>query len=457
VPAQRVITIDDDRNEGASVAIHAKSADKALRLHRRALRLEREHRLDEALACQIEATSMAPRMSLMHRELGRFLMRRGEFRPGLTAFERHSRLKGRVPGVPRLPVARWNGLPLPRGRILLVADQGAGDMVQFARYIPLVSKRCREVVLAAPPELAELLGSAKGVTKVITRYEDIGHVDAYCILSSLPFVLGTTLETIPANAPYLTVDRARVAAWRAKLDSRTAPGLPRVGIAWAGDPAHPDDRWRSTRLAAWDSVLDVRGVSFISLQKWMPTRDRGFAAASRLIELTDGRDDFADTAALIQALDLIVSVDTSIAHIAGALAKPAWVLLARLPDWRWLLNREDSPWYPTLRLFRQDTPDRWDGPFRRIAARMRADFATHSTIETADQLKYSRGGRRTRSPVSALSPRHPSRRAQRRLPMAAAKKATGKKVQRGKRASSTRDLRATKVVTGGVKRKGTSS
>lgn len=402
---------------------------------------------------------MAPRMSLLRRELGRFLMRRGEFRSGLTEFERHWRLKGRVPGVPRLPVARWNGMPLTRGRILLVADQGAGDTVQFARYIPLVASRCSEVVLAAPPETAELLASAKGVTRVVTRYEDIGRVDAFCILSSLPFLLGTTLETIPATVPYLTVDRSRVAAWKATLDSRTPPGLPRVGIAWAGDPSHPGDRWRSTRLAAWQSLLDVPGVSFISLQKWVPKQDRGSVATSGVFDLTDGRDDFADTAALIQALDLVVSVDTSIAHIAGALAKPAWVLLARVPDWRWLLDRDDSPWYPTLRLFRQDVPDRWDDPLQRIAASLRADLAAHSAIENADHLKYIRRHSRSRSLVSAFSPRHPSRHAQRRLPMAAAKKATGKKVQRGKKreGSAVRDLRATKVVTGGVKRKGTSS
>jgi len=272
-------------------------------------------------------------------------------------------------------------MPLPRGRVLLVADQGAGDTVQFARYIPLVAERCREVVLAAPPELAELLGSASGVTKVVTRYEAIGRVDAFCILSSLPLLLGTTLETIPAVVPYLKVDPSRVAAWKATLDSRAPRGRPRVGIAWAGDPAHPGDRWRSMRLAAWQSLLDVPNVSFISLQKFAPKRDRESVAASGVIDLTDGRDDFADTAALVQALDLIVSVDTSIAHIAGALAKPAWVLLSRLPDWRWLLDREDSPWYPTLRLFRQDVADRWDGPLRRIATRLRAD-TSRSELKT---------------------------------------------------------------------------
>jgi hypothetical protein len=366
--------------EGGRVAIRGQSggssASRALRLHRRALRLERGHQLDEALACQLEATSAAPKMPLMHVELGRFLMRRGEFRPGLLEFERHWRLKGRVNGVPRLPVSPWNGMRLPRGRILLVADQGAGDTIQFARYIPLVAERCREVVLAAPPELADLLRSAEGVPRVVTRYQDAGSIDVFCILSSLPLLLGTTLETIPRTVPYLTVDSARGAAWKARLDARTPPGMPRVGIAWAGNPAHPGDRWRSTRLAAWQPLLDVPGVSFISLQKRVPARDRGFVAStSRVIDLTDGRDDFADTAALVQAVDLVVSVDTSIAHIAGALAKRAWILLARLPDWRWLLDREDSPWYPTLELFRQDAPDRWDGPLQRVATRLRADPA----------------------------------------------------------------------------------
>lgn len=438
------------------MATRGQSTHRALQLHRRALRLESSHQLKEALACQLEATAAAPRMPSMHLELGRFLMRRGEFRPGLTAFERYWQLKGRVNGVPRLPVSRWNGLRLPRGRILVVADQGAGDTVQFARYIPQVAERCREVVLAAPPELAELLGSARGVTKVVTRYEDVGRVDAFCILSSLPFLLGTTLETIPTHVPYLTVDRARVAAWKTRLDSRTPPGLPRVGLAWAGDPTHPGDRWRSTRLAAWQSLLDVRGVSVISLQKWVPQRDRGFLSASRVIDVTDGRDDFADTAALVQALDLIVSVDTSLAHIAGALAKPAWVLLARVPDWRWLLDREDSPWYPTLRLFRQDVADRWDAPLQRIAATLRIA----QQIDGFEPVQVLSRRSSDRSLVSALSPRHQSRRAQKRLPMAT-KKATGKKkVQRSKReGAAARDLRANKdnAITGGVKRKGTTT
>jgi hypothetical protein len=348
---------------------------RALRLHRRALRLERAHRLDEALACQLAAMSAAPRMPLMHLELGRLLMRRGEFRPGLTEFERHWRLKGRVNGVPRLPISPWNGMSLPRGRVLLVADQGAGDSIQFARYIRVVAERCREVVLAAPPELADLLGTASGVTRVVTRYEDAGSVDAFCVLSSLPFLLGTTLETIPGIVPYLTVDPARGEAWKARLDAQTPRGLPRVGIAWDGNPAHPGDRWRSTRLAAWRSLLDVPGVSFISLQNRASRQDRASVAAGRrLIDFADGRDDFAETAALVQAVDLVVSVDTSIAHIAGALAKPAWVLLARLPDWRWLLHRDDSPWYPTLRLFRQDASARWDGVFQRTTERLRAEL-----------------------------------------------------------------------------------
>jgi len=349
---------------------------RALSLHRRALRLERGRKLDDALTCQRQAVGAAPRMSLMHLELGRLLLRRGDFRAGLSEFETHWRLKGRFNGLPRFHIPLWDGTPLRRGRILLIADQGAGDAIQFVRYVPMVARLCNEVVLASPPALASLFARAKGVTRIVTRYEDARSNDVFCPLSRLPFVLGTTLETVPADVPYLAVESKTRAGWKARLDSKIPAGTLRVGIASAGNPTHPQDGRRSTRFAEWRPVLDAPGIGLVSLQKAIPARDRRhFASEDRVIGLGTALSDFADTAALVQNLDLVISVDTGVAHLAGALGRPVWLLLPWVPDWRWLLDRDDSPWYPTMRLFRQDEPECWQGVMRRIAAALTA-FST---------------------------------------------------------------------------------
>ena len=316
---------------------------------------------------------MAPRTPLMHLELGRLLLRRGQFTSGLNAFDTYWRLKGRFNGLPRFSIPQWDGRRLPGGRILLIADQGAGDAIQFARYIPMVARRCREVVLAAPPALASLFANVKGAKRTVTRYEDAASTEVFCPLSRLPFVLGTTLETVPAGVPYLATEAKRRALWKARLDARLPKGTRRVGIAWAGNPAHPQDRFRSTRLAEWRPILDTPGISLVSLQHRIPRRDRKFLAADgRVIDVSGELGDFADMAALVRSLDLVISVDTSVAHLTGALGRPVWLLLSWLPDWRWLVDRDDSPWYPTMRLFRQDEPACWPGPMRRVAAALPA-------------------------------------------------------------------------------------
>jgi hypothetical protein len=349
---------------------------EALKLHKHALALEFERRLDEAVACQLKAVTLAPQNPLMHLELGLFLLRRGEFGPGLIEYEWRWRLPDRINNYPRFGVPRWNGMTLKQGRILLFADQGAGDKIQFARYIPMVAARCKEVVMICPPATIALLAGVQGVAHISHRLKDIPAFDVQCPLSSLPFVFGTRLDTIPARTPYLAADPRKAASWASRLDARTKPGEIRVGIAWAGSPHHANDQNRSTRLAQWQNLLSMPGVNFVSVQKEIPEADRGtLAAQDRLIDLTADLGDFSDTAALIANLDLVISVDTSVVHLAGALGKPAWVFLPRVPDWRWLLGREDSPWYPTLRLFRQEKQDDYDAPFARVRADLQAVLA----------------------------------------------------------------------------------
>jgi hypothetical protein len=262
-----------------------------------------------------------------------------------------------------LPWPRWSGVePLAGQRILLHAEQGLGDTLQFARYAPLVAARGARVVLEVPAPLAGLLRPLDGVSAVIARGNPLPVVDCHCPLGSLPLALGTTLATIPASIPYLHADAVDVAAWQAQPGDRR----PRVGLVWAGNRRHRNDRRRSLPLAALAPL--ARGPwQLVSLQKDLTLDDAQRLAGWQAIDAGPRLGDFAATAAALTALDLVVTVDTAVAHLAGALGRPAWVLLPHAPDWRWLLGRADSPWYPTLRLFRQPRPGDWARVVRQVA------------------------------------------------------------------------------------------
>jgi tetratricopeptide (TPR) repeat protein len=291
----------------------------------------------------------------------------GEFRQGWPLYE----ARFRVPAL-NIPqrdfgVPRWDGKAPLAGKVLLVhAEQGLGDTLQFARYLPVLLERGAAVVFEVMPSLVALLRSLPEDIRIIPRGEPLPPADYHCPLLSLPMAFGTQLETIPNKVPYLAADPNRIASWAHRMQS--LPGL-RVGIAWQGNLQVERLIWargRSIPLAALAPLAQVPGVSLVSLQKG-PGAEQLHSAAfrDRVLDLGDkldpGPDAFPDTAAVIANLDLIITSDTSIAHLAGALARPTWVALNASPDWRWLLDRPDSPWYPTLRLFRQ--PDRtrgWD-------------------------------------------------------------------------------------------------
>jgi hypothetical protein len=246
--------------------------------------------------------------------------------------------------------------------LLLHAEQGLGDTLQFCRYAPLAAARAR-VVLEVQAPLARLLSSLPGVSQVIARGEALPAFDAQAPLLSLPRAFGTTIETVPARVPYLAADPDQAAAWGRRLAA--LPGL-KVGLCWAGEPraGFPElaaiDARRSISLAALAPLAKVAGVSFVSLQKGAPAAQAADPPPPMaLFDYTAELADFADTAALVENLDLVISVDTSVAHLAGAMARPVWLLNRFDTCWRWLLDRQDSPWYPTLRLFRQTTPGDW--------------------------------------------------------------------------------------------------
>ncbi|HLJ65162.1 MAG TPA: glycosyltransferase family 9 protein, partial [Stellaceae bacterium] len=249
-------------------------------------------------------------------------------------------------------------------RILIHAEQGAGDTLQFARYVPMVAARGGRVVLLVQPELRRLFASLPGVEELVTGGPMIRAM-VQCSLASLPHRFGTTLETIPASSSYLAADAALTAQWRERLKS--FPG-PKIGLVWAGNPEHRRDRDRSIAPGFLPPLLALPGFTFFSLQKFAPP------PGLNVMSLAGALNDFADTAAVIAALDLVITVDTSVAHLAGALGRPVWILLPAIPDWRWLLAREDSPWYPSARLFRQERHGAWKGVIERVAAVLSQHF-----------------------------------------------------------------------------------
>lgn len=316
--------------------------------------------IEEAVADLRRARALDPANPEPAFNLALALMMTGtHMREGFALYER--RLER--PEAPRRTFARprWQGDEIAGRTILLHTEQGFGDTLQFVRYAPLVASRGARVILEVQAPLTRLCAAMPGIEQVIATGEALPAFDLHCPLLSLPFVFGTDLATIPAAIPYLAPDPAAVTQWAGRLPA--TEGL-RVGLVWAGD-ARPDqpkchqvDRRRSLPLAAFAPLGTVAGASFISLQKGNPAAELATAPFPITNPMTDVRD-FADTAALIAGLDLVITVDTSVAHLAGALGKPVWLLSRFDGCWRWLRARSDSPWYPTMRLYRQPSPGDW--------------------------------------------------------------------------------------------------
>jgi hypothetical protein len=259
----------------------------------------------------------------------------------------------------------WLGEGALDGRtVLLHAEQGLGDTLQFVRYAPLVARRGARVLLEVQPPLLPLLSGFEGVASVLAQGTKLPAFDLHCPLLSLPLAFGTEIDSIPAKIPYIGVSDSRRAKWRERLGARE---MPRIGIAWAGSTAHRNNAKRSLALAQFASLLSTPGVEFVSLQKELSEPDAGLLPDfGNVLQLGEELADFADTAAVIERLDLVISADTSVAHLAGAIGKPVWILIPLAPDFRWLLAREDSPWYPTARLFRQQRLGDWNSVLGRV-------------------------------------------------------------------------------------------
>jgi tetratricopeptide (TPR) repeat protein len=287
--------------------------------------------------------------------------------------------------VPGLPVTRYNfAQPLWLGEtslagktILIHADEGIGDTIQFARYVPMVAARGARVILLVPEALCPLLERLSGVFECVPMSGDrMITFDTYCPISSLPLAFATTLDSIPATTPYLpTPELAQARAWEARLGPHHRL---RIGLTWSGNPKHKDDHNRSLPLPALVPLFGC-DATFVSLQKDPRPEDKALLRErSDILDLSDHLTDFGATAALVSCLDLVITVDTSVAHLSGGLACPTWILLPYTPDYRWLLDRDDSPWYPTVRLFRQDASRDYRSAIERIRSELQVKIAARS-------------------------------------------------------------------------------
>ena len=264
--------------------------------------------------------------------------------------------------------ALWLGdAPITGKRLLVHNEQGLGDSIQFCRFVTSAAQAGAQVIYEVEAPLYGLMQSLGGVHTLVRQREPLPAFDYYCPVMSLPVALGTRLDNIPASTPYLRAPKDKLLQWKQRL--RTAPG-PRIGLIWSGSPSHKGDRHRSIALAPLLRALPL-GPQYISLQKELRQNDAtALAQVPGLQHFGDEIVDFSDTAALCTLMDLVIAVDTSVAHLAGALGTPIWLLLPHLPDWRWLLDRSDTPWYSHMRLFRQETVGDWGPVLDRVHAQI---------------------------------------------------------------------------------------
>jgi Flp pilus assembly protein TadD len=345
----------------------------------------------EAIGYYERALRRHPDDAGLHRSLGFALLASGDFARGWLEHEWRLKCRGHRGCRVNRPI--WDGAEFPGRTILLHFEQGFGDTLQFIRFARTVKSRGGRVAVLCRRPLVGLLARCEGVDLAFDGaegFEPECHIQAP--LMSLPAILGTTLETIPADVPYLFPDPVRVEHWREVLDRLRRPGhadgtaargdlsvgrATLVGIAWQGEPKHASDRWRSFPLARFEPLAAIPGVRLVSLQVGAGSEQVGeLAGRFPVVELPGrGDPDFDETAAIVAQLDLVIAPDTAVAHLAGGLGVPVWVPLSSATDWRWLAGRDDSPWYPTLRLFRQARPDDWEGVFQRMTDALRTSLS----------------------------------------------------------------------------------
>jgi tetratricopeptide (TPR) repeat protein len=352
--------------------------DSAIALDNKAVALAELHRFDEAVAANRQAIAADPGYAVAKWNLALVQLLTGNFEAGWAGREARWKIPAFSRGYPKLSRPTWLGVePVAGNTILVCAEEGFGDSIQFVRYVPMLAARGARVILVVQDALCSLVAEMEGVAQCLPKSAPaLPDCDFHCPMSSLPLAFGTRLETIPAKTSYLRAAAERARAWQQRLGAHDRL---RVGLVWAGNPKHSNDRNRSLQTGLLAPILDL-DACFVSLQKDPRPEDRPILGERpEIVDFTADLTDFAETAALISCLDLVITVDTSVAHLAGALGCATWILLPFTPDYRWLLDRDDSPWYPTVRLFRQAEA----GDYRSVIDRVRAELSARIAARPA--------------------------------------------------------------------------
>jgi tetratricopeptide (TPR) repeat protein len=374
----------DALNECGGLLAHLRCSDAAIACYDKALAvapgtvqlhvnkgsaLAAAGRFGEALDSFGAASALDPQCAEAHHRASLIRLRLGDFKHGWRDYEWRWRT-ARAPKARQVDAPLWLGeQPLQGKTILLLSEQGFGDTIQFVRYAPLLADLGATVLVDVPPSLKAVAARVPGVAAAFEHDEPVPPVDFYCPLLSLPLALRTELATVPAPIPYLRPSEDRLRSWRQRMPQSERL---KIGICWAGSKDHSNDHNRSIGLDRFAGILSLPNLDFVSLQKDVSEPQLAILRSHQVAAL--GRDfaDFADTAAVLAQIDLLISVDTSVAHLAGAMGKAVALLLPFPADWRWLSGRSDSPWYPTMRLFRQTATGDWDGPLAQLYEELRA-------------------------------------------------------------------------------------
>ncbi len=330
-------------------------------------------RIDASIAAARAAILRNPKMPEAHMKLGQALLVSGDLAAGWEHYEWRYQIPGAAPLVPVSDRKQWDGTHLGSNRLLLIADQGYGDVIMFGRSIAWARERCPVLTIACSPEMRPIIEQLAPGADIVVRWEDCAEYFAYLPLSGLPRVAGIRLEHLPGSVRYLKTNPALAQRWKTRIDTALPGKAMRIAVCWAGRLTHNNDRNRSIPLDVLAPLARMSNVSFVSLQKGPAAAQcASWPGPAPLLNLDTEIESFEDSAAILEAVDVLVSVDTSLVHLAGALGRPAFVMLPFAPDWRWLLEREDSPWYPSLRLFRQACHGDWAGVVTRIETALEA-------------------------------------------------------------------------------------
>jgi hypothetical protein len=321
---------------------------------------------DAAIDCFRRAVALKPDFADAHSSLGVALLAKGKLDEGWVEYEWRWHTRDFRRGLRRYETKRWRGEPRPDATLLVYAEQGFGDALQFARLLAPAAARVGRLLFEAQPELLQVMQGLAGPDQILARGGPPPRFDLQIPILSLPSLLGLSLDAIPGSIPYLRPEPERAASWAPRIEALPRP---RIGLVWQGNPRHPNDRNRSIALSALAPLIKRYDAGWVSLQK-VGGADAidALGLAARIMDPSAELEDFADTAALCIHLDLVIAVDTSVAHLAGALGRPVHLLLPQVPDFRWLLERADSPWYPSMRLFRQKRYGVWTEPLAELDA-----------------------------------------------------------------------------------------